>query len=192
MHGACPGRPVAKFTCDVKCLTLTEVFVYLLFCPPVFRCFSAVEIQNIQRASFYDSVSGLHEPPGEWIKPVESSQTRVLSPPGKTRGAAGCGEGRAMGRGVAGAGFCSVLLTGLHEPLISCSVLLHFKATVCINNLVAAASTLLLSLRLALTALHGERWATTFSSGAMVMPGPPREPSGVTCCVPRPVSQSHL
>nr|XP_023419346.1 myosin-10 [Cavia porcellus] len=40
------------------------VFALLSSC---FYCFSALEIQNIQRASFYDSVSGLHEPPVDRI-----------------------------------------------------------------------------------------------------------------------------
>lgn len=113
-------------------LSLTEVFVYLLFCPPVFCCFSALEIQNIQRASFYDSVSGLHEPPGECIKPVGLPDRRVLSPQEELAGGWPGGPGGQGSHGH-GAGFwvsVFVLLIDLHEPFISCSFLLYFKAAV--------------------------------------------------------------
>lgn len=78
------------------------VFALLSSC---FCCFSALEIQNIQRASFYDSVSGLHEPPGECMKPVGLPNRRVLSPQeelvggwqGGREGRVGWGGGRVLG-----------------------------------------------------------------------------------------------
>lgn len=57
-----------------------------------FHCFSALEIQNIQRASFYDSVSGLHEPPGECIQPAGPPNQKGLKATGED---GGVGAGRA-------------------------------------------------------------------------------------------------
>lgn len=56
-----------------------------------FHCFSALEIQTIQRASFYDSVSGLHEPPGECIQPAGPPNQKGLKTTGED---GGVGAGR--------------------------------------------------------------------------------------------------
>ena len=47
-----------------------QVCVCVLFClfvhpSPIPLFLSVVEIQNVQRASFYDNVTSLHDPPGE-------------------------------------------------------------------------------------------------------------------------------
>lgn len=142
LHGICLG--LAPFVAQFQSwLVLSNVFhtnwsvcvFALLSC---FCCFSALEIQNIQRASFYDSVSGLHEPPGECIKPVGLPKQKGFKPTGKMCG--GDWQGGRGGQGVgwgAGVGFrvsVLVLLIGLHEPFISCSVLLYFKANVWVHK----------------------------------------------------------
>lgn len=59
----------------------------------------------------------------------------------------------------------------------------------CINNTIATAYTLLLTLRIALPALHSKRYVPTFSSSAVLIHSPPRE-----CWEPvvSPRSLSHL
>lgn len=67
------------------CLYVLAVFYYffiLLFfsclSPPLpLLCLSTIEIQNFQRASFYD-VSSLHESPGEGIRCCRSLLTSAL------------------------------------------------------------------------------------------------------------------
>lgn len=49
----------------------------------------------------------------------------------------------------------------------------------CINNPIATAYTSLLTLRVALTALHIKRYVTTFSSSATLIHGPLRESLGI-------------
>lgn len=117
------------------------VFALLSSC---FCCFSALEIQNIQRASFYDSVSGLHEPPGEWIKPVGLPNTRGFSPEEELAGW-GAWQGGLGGRGLGFWVFVFVLLIDLHEPSFHAQFYSPSRQLFeRINNSVAAAYTLLL------------------------------------------------
>lgn len=131
-----------------------------------FHCFSALEIQNIQRASFYDSVSGLHEPPGECIQPAGPPKQKAFKATGETVGVGAGWEAWEAGLVL---GFLFVLLIGLHERPISRSVLLYFKASVCVNNLVATAYTSLLILRIARTVLHIKRCVPAFSTCAILI-----------------------
>lgn len=86
-----------------------------------FCCFSALEIQNIQRASFYDSVSGLHEPPGECIKPVGLPKQKGPEPTGSTCGGL---AGRPGGQGRRdAAGFCFCFA---HRPAWTFHFMLSF------------------------------------------------------------------
>lgn len=82
---------------------------------------------------------------------LQGLQNRRLLRPQEKRWGGGWLGG--LGGGV-GLGFLFVLLIGLHERPISCSVLLYFKASVCVNNSVATAYTSLLILRTALTVLR--------------------------------------
>lgn len=75
---------------------------------------------------------------------LQGLQNRRLLRPQEKRWGGGWLGG--LGGGV-GLGFLFVLLIGLHERPISCSVLLYFKASVCVNNSVATAYTSLLILR---------------------------------------------
>lgn len=74
-----------------------------------FHCFSALEIQNIQRASFYDSVSGLHEPPGECIQPAGPPKQKGFKATGEV---VGVGAGRVAWEVGLVWGFLFVLLIG--------------------------------------------------------------------------------
>lgn len=155
-----------------------------------FCCFSALEIQNFQRASFYDSVSGLPEPPGEWIKPVGLPNRRVLSP---QEALAGGWPGGRAGR-ADGVRLVSVFvsLIDLHEPFISCSVLFSFKATVWVHKQPDC-----YCLHIAFYFMHStcstayKRYVTTFSSSAVLIHSPPREWLGINLLVMSSLSLSY-
>lgn len=66
-----------------------------------------------------------------YIKPVGLPHRRVLSPQEELAGGwQGGREGRVAGGGVGSWVSVFVLLIDLHEPFISCSLFLYFKATV--------------------------------------------------------------
>lgn len=155
-----------------------------------FCCFSALEIQNIQRASFYDSVSGLHEPPGECIKPVGLPKQKGPKPTGRTCGGL-AGRPGGQGRGMR---LVSVFvsLIDLHEPFISCSVLFYFKATVWVHKQFNC-----YCLHIASYFTHStcstayKRYVTTFSSSAVLIHSPPREWLGIDLLVMSSLSLSY-